>query len=359
MLKDTTWIHAELSSRCQAMCPDCPRNDYGYKLRKDYPERDLTINDWKKIFDGVHLPYVNQILFNGNFGDPLINDDLIDIIEYCHSRWGKLDIHISTNGGIRNVDWWKKFGEKSKYWKKRTKVLVAFCIDGLEDTQELYRINVPYKKAIENAKAFINAGGRAYWRMVPFAHNEHQINAARSLAKEYGFTKLVLNDCDRDNLWVFTDDVNGYYITPTSDKKQLKLASHEDVYTPNLDRNWNTEYLKNLDHSWKEYDNKIKCFAQDTKTFYISSSGEIYPCCWTGMYPKTYAGKGSSINFKQAIGDLNNNALEIGLEEAYKSLQKVYDTFNKPICYDETERGNCPAVCVDCSIKNLSNKFKK
>ena len=38
-----------------------------------------------------------------------------------------------------------------------------------------------------NAKAFIEAGGKARWKMIVFKHNEHQIDEAKLLAKDMGF----------------------------------------------------------------------------------------------------------------------------------------------------------------------------
>jgi hypothetical protein len=44
----------------------------------------------------------------------------------------------------------------------------------LEDTNHLYRENVEWKKIMENARAFISAGGTAHWDMLIFDHNKHQ-----------------------------------------------------------------------------------------------------------------------------------------------------------------------------------------
>ena len=36
-------------------------------------------------------------------------------------------------------------------------------------------------------RAFINAGGRARWDFLIFAHNEHQVDEAEALATKWGF----------------------------------------------------------------------------------------------------------------------------------------------------------------------------
>ena len=55
----------------------------------------------------------------------------------------------------------------------KAKVKVTFGIDGLQDTNHLYRISTNFDKIIKNAKAFIDAGGFAKWHMLVFEHNEH------------------------------------------------------------------------------------------------------------------------------------------------------------------------------------------
>jgi len=43
-------VHLEISSLCNARCPLCPRNFRGYPYNDGYIERNLTLNDVKKIF---------------------------------------------------------------------------------------------------------------------------------------------------------------------------------------------------------------------------------------------------------------------------------------------------------------------
>ena len=69
-------------------------------------------------------------------------------------------------------------------------VIMSFSIDGLEDTNHLYRQDVEWDKIMERAKKFIGAGGRAEWKFIIFRHNQHQVEEARSLSKELG--SLVL-----------------------------------------------------------------------------------------------------------------------------------------------------------------------
>jgi hypothetical protein len=51
---------------------------------------------------------------------------------------------------------------------------VVWGIDGLEDTNHLYRQDVEWNKVMDRVKWFIDAGGHATWKWIPFLHNKHQ-----------------------------------------------------------------------------------------------------------------------------------------------------------------------------------------
>ena len=176
-------INIELTTKCQAACPMCARNDYGYKTRTDFPIVDMSFDDWQNIFDNAELPKLKRIFFNGNYGEPIISKHIIEILDYSFNKWPNVLMDFSTNGSVRTPQWWGELA--SRYQENRLKV--RFAIDGLEDTNHLYRIGVNFKKAMSNAQAFIQAGGNAEWQWITFRHNAHQIEEARKMSIEYGF----------------------------------------------------------------------------------------------------------------------------------------------------------------------------
>ena len=62
---------------------------------------------------------------------------------------------------------------------------VDFAIDGLEDTNHLYRVGVKWKKVKENLEAYLSEGGHARWNYIVFDHNKKDLPIARKLAKQY------------------------------------------------------------------------------------------------------------------------------------------------------------------------------
>lgn len=174
------WLHVEPSTRCNAWCSSCSRNKNGYGLA-NFVVEDLRVERLKEVID--LLPSLDTVQFCGNLGDPCaskIIDVQLDVIKNKD-----LNLQLQTNGSLRNVDWWSQLATNFK-----GKIEVWFAIDGLEDTHGIYRQGTNWKKIIDNATAFIQAGGRAVWQFIPFAHNEHQIRKCIKLSAQLGFSRF-------------------------------------------------------------------------------------------------------------------------------------------------------------------------
>jgi MoaA/NifB/PqqE/SkfB family radical SAM enzyme len=177
--KDIIEIEVELSSRCNASCPGCKRTmmlDRG----EYFPQIDISLIEFQKLFDDYDLSQI-KFKFCGVLGDPIMNSELIEICRYSLDKGAQ--ITISTNGGIRNATWWKRLAKLSK--SHFGKLTVDFAIDGLEDTNHIYRVGVKWKKVKENFEAYLNEGGYARWNYIVFDHNKKDLPIARKLAKQY------------------------------------------------------------------------------------------------------------------------------------------------------------------------------
>ena len=82
---------------------------------------------------------------------------------------------MHSNGGLRNKEWWSELGSVLS----NPFDACYFGIDGLSDTNHIHRVNVSFDKVMENAEAFITAGGRAHWEFLVFDYNEHQVDKSR------------------------------------------------------------------------------------------------------------------------------------------------------------------------------------
>jgi MoaA/NifB/PqqE/SkfB family radical SAM enzyme len=185
--KDLKQIHLEITNNCQASCPMCSRNHHGGLENPLIKIQEWTLEDFKHIINQEVLDQIEHLYFCGNFGDPLLNNDLIDMCQYVTDN-SSVSIRIHTNGSLRNVDWWKKFGHKLNDIEHD----VWFGIDGLAGVHEIYRQGTSFEKIINNAQSFISSGGYATWQFIPYKHNEHQIKDCLKLSQRLNFKKFRL-----------------------------------------------------------------------------------------------------------------------------------------------------------------------
>lgn len=266
--KDLKQIHLEITNNCQASCPMCTRNIHGGIENPLIKIESWTIDRYKKIINHEVLTQIESVYFCGNYGDPLLNNDLLEMISYSTSVNKELEIRIHTNGSLRGKSWWRQLAE---VLPKNHKVI--FAIDGLADTHSIYRIGTSYEKIIENAEEFINAGGIAEWAFIRFKHNEEQVNEAKQIAQKIGFQEFTMKDSSR-----FLLDAK----FPVYDKNRqtvnyLEPSQYSEIKF--IDKSVLSNYKEILQNT------KVDCYAIRQREIYINAQGHLFPCCWLAMIP--------------------------------------------------------------------------
>jgi MoaA/NifB/PqqE/SkfB family radical SAM enzyme len=323
-------VHLEISTLCNSSCPLCPRTFWGYPYNAGYPEVNFTLEMATNIFDTKFLQQLTSIYINGNFGDIVMNPEGADIVEYFKKANPNLQCIISTNGGARNKEFWKKLA--------RADVIVEFCIDGLEDTHHLYRQNTIWKTVVENAKTFIAAGGLAIWKIIKFDHNQHQIEKCRELSKELKFSDFIVIDNGRNTGPIFDQKGQLIHIMGNySGEKNFKILFHK--------KKTDLVLLEDIipDRLPKQH---ISCYSKTAKSIYIAANGDVSPCCWTGFYPKTF-GHGEyhqAVNAQLIPLIKKNNAFEYSLEECISWFISVEKSWNA-LTYEQGRLVVCDDNC--------------
>lgn len=326
---DIRHLHLEISSECNASCPQCPRNFHGYPMNFGYPEHSMTLAQARHLFQPSFINQLTEILINGNFGDIVMCPEAVDIIRYFRANNDRAKISISTNGGARNREFWQDLAKAS--------CEVHFCLDGLEDTHSIYRRNTLYSTVINNAKTFIAAGGRAVWKFIVFEHNQHQLDQARELSEEMGFQGFAPIRGPRTQGPVFDSEKKmvfhlGRPNGPTDFDSVVAMSQGTNISLDNL------LPPKNQD---------IKCWAKKKASVYVTSTGQAYPCCWTGFYPHTY-GKDlyswGAANAQIAALMRDNDAMVHGLEKAIEWFAAIEPGWSKPT-YQEGRPHICDREC--------------
>ena len=322
-------LHMEFSSLCNARCPLCPRNLFGYPYNSGYEETSLSLELIKKSLSIDFIKQLaNGILINGNFGDFTANLESIQIFEYFKSCYPKLRIQISTNGSARNADFWRELGKFSN-------ITIAFCLDGLEDTHAIYRQDTNFNKILQNAKTYMEAGGKAVWKMIRFDHNSHQIEEAQELSKKLGFAEFEIIDHGRNTGPVF--DRNGKLIRTMGN--YTGFTDIEDIIKFQSD--------PNKTYSHKPYTQELThdCFTKKKNSIYIAADGRVYPCCYMAFNPLTYDQGFNGFVNRQIKPLVKNNSLhEHDLETCIAWFSSVESAWTKD-SYENGRLIQCDQVC--------------
>jgi MoaA/NifB/PqqE/SkfB family radical SAM enzyme len=264
----------DFTSHCNAMCGNCSRNISGVDVNPNMPLDHMSLRTWKKIID--NSTYVDEIIFNGSYGDAIMNPNLLEALEYASSK--KISIMIHTNGGIGKPELYVKLANVLKKFKQPSGI--TWSIDGLEDTNHLYRRGVIWQRIIDNAQAFINAGGLARWRMLVFDHNAHQLKECEQLAFSMGFKKFDING---GHTFSAINSIVGKAVEKfkANKKEEARTIAYNKSYLDNVER------VKGLLE--KGFDkSQITCKWQKKRKVQISHIGEVLPCCYllTDRYPR-------------------------------------------------------------------------
>ena len=171
-----------------------------------------------------------------------MNKQFREIISYVKSQGTRLLIH--TNGGIHDKDYWNDVGSILT-----ENDIINFDLDGLQDTHHIYRINTEFDKVLANAKAVIDSSSaQVHWKYIVFEHNKHQVEKARKIAKQTGFTTFST------------------------------VKTSRDVFAPKTGQFVHSKKTR----EYEEAERKIHCVWGDWGKWYISPNGLVFRCCWTG-----------------------------------------------------------------------------
>ena len=254
-------IEFELTNRCNAACPLCSRTGKNKGALSDTVHnsgwKDIPVDIHKSVLDCLDWSSVDAIDYGGCFGDPLMHPQILQILKNGEGLYQE----VQTNASLQTQKFWKESAkiENLRMW---------FHLDGLHDTNHLYRRLTDWKKIERNAKTFLDAGGKGSWVFIVFKHNEHQVEEARELSKQWGFDEFIVKKTARK----FSNN---------------KLEASAEVWTPNgvetitYEPPENPEYIAEVLFSDVEQI-PIDCYSEKRGTYYITCESEVYPCCVIG-----------------------------------------------------------------------------
>lgn len=246
-------FHIEPTSKCTLECPLCSRTWFIKKFKKKLLHEvdvDALVN-----FIGKG----KELLLCGNHGDPIYHSKFIEMCRKFKNNACKLT--IVTNGSSKPTTWWEELNSVLD-----ENDCVVFSIDGLEDTNHVYRINAKWKSIMNGIKVLQKRRCKMKWKFIVFKHNQHQIRDAENLSQELGFDQFYVHHSDR---WLGRKDLMPDTKFVNEDYKQSEEILNNPEFTTSM---------------------SPKCINNDTPSqqLYIDAEGDFYPCCWMGTYHYKY-----------------------------------------------------------------------
>ena len=234
-------LTTELTFRCNARCPACHRQK-PLSINLNDKKYTITFDNFKKLFYPDLLRKMEWLVLNGNFGDSIMNKQFREIISYVKEHDTRILIH--TNGGIHTNDYWTDVGNILT-----DKDIINFDLDGLHDTHHIYRINTEFENVFNNAKSVIaTKRPQVHWKYIVFEHNKHQVEEARKLANDNGFTTFST------------------------------VKTSRDVFAPSTGKFVHSKKTQ----AYKQAKREIHCVWDNWGKWYVSPEGLVFRCCWTG-----------------------------------------------------------------------------
>ena len=334
----------EPTSKCNLLCPQCSRV-YKGGVNPVLPLTELSPEDYESIFADGLASQLKLIVFNGSYGDPAAAKNLDYAIEKCLQN--NITVKIATNGSLRSPSYWRELAQKLS---ASSGSAVIFAIDGLADTNAVYRVNSNFEKIMENARAFIQAGGAARWDFIVFEHNRHQIEEAKALARKMGFAWFQKKITSRF--------VQGEYFKP-QEKASCPVFTRKGKPASFLRRASGTEdRLQKITEKYGSFaayaeTAPVACKFQKRKTLFIDFEACVYPCCWTGapVYfadPEDFQKKQISAliqKYKPGFNSLRRRSLRDILSHPYFASDLTKSWRNKTTDEKNPKLMTCARTC--------------
>ena len=172
------FIQIETTTRCLLGCPACSRTVFAEKLHRPYPKIDLDVDDLWNFFDCDSGRAITTLSLCGDYGDSIYYPKLFELIERFRST---KQFIIHTAGSHQPAEFWHQL--VALLTPEDT---VVFGIDGLEDTNHLYRRNSNWASIMTALDIVVASGVQAEWDTNIFSFNYNRLDEIRKFAQSRG-----------------------------------------------------------------------------------------------------------------------------------------------------------------------------
>ena len=179
-------VSIDPSSVCQLRCPLCPtgQGSKGRSLGK------MAFGDFRRIVDEL-APYLYEIDLN-NWGEPFLNKELIQMIEYCHRKRMRTSVNTNLNVKLSEAE--------AKALVESGLDVLYISMDGItQATYEQYRKGGNLKTVWDNIRLVARKKKELgknnpwiVWQFLVSNKNEHEIPGLEKVKKDLAVNELAI-----------------------------------------------------------------------------------------------------------------------------------------------------------------------
>lgn len=236
-------LQIETTSRCTLACPACSRTLFAEHLKRPYPKFDLDLDDLACFLDCDTGRQIQTLVLCGDHGDTIYYPRLFDLID--HFRPTKR-FQIHTNGSYQTREFWNQLAERVTEHDE-----IHFGIDGLEDTNHLYRRNSDWASIMLGLDIMSASAAQVVWNTIVFGFNQDHIQEISDFARSRGA------------------------------RFQAKISSRfgDNSLRPG------DQYVDFARMYRQDLDQPVPIDPKCSRHWLITSQGYLQPCCWiTGPF---------------------------------------------------------------------------
>jgi MoaA/NifB/PqqE/SkfB family radical SAM enzyme len=173
-------LHIETTTRCTLACPACPRTTWHSITKRPVIKSDLNVDHLEKFLDCESGQQIRTFYLCGDYGDSIYYPDLFKLIDRFRKQ---VNFQIVTNGSRQSVSFWKKLAGALTENDS-----VIFSIDGLENTNHLYRINSDWASLMQGLDIMSQSDVKVHWKTIVFKFNYDKLDEIKTFAESKGAT---------------------------------------------------------------------------------------------------------------------------------------------------------------------------
>jgi MoaA/NifB/PqqE/SkfB family radical SAM enzyme len=171
-------LQIETTTRCTLRCPACSRTIFANQMNRPVPHYDVDPVLVHKFLDCPQGREVKTLSLCGDYGDSIYYPRLFEFVELFKPD---KQIVLTTNGSYQTENFWNELAARLNSQDE-----IRFSIDGLEDTNHLYRVNSDWASIMRGLDIMVRAGMQVVWDLNIFSFNYNRLAEIKQFAESRG-----------------------------------------------------------------------------------------------------------------------------------------------------------------------------